>query len=249
LRNPPNNKNKWNDKFWHLEKSQTEFFYRNGKRIADKLILFEEIGSDIPKLLREHKINCNELPHENKTQSKTEPYYTYLDEETRKTIQIKYSDDFYNFSFDPNPITPKKEVPDTENETPVIEDEANDETREIRENHKDEEANDENHEDETPENHEDEEANDETRETRENHEDEEANDETRETSENHEDGEANEANEANDETRETCENHEDGKANEANETNDETRETRENHDAVEETQQDDHKKVPVTVWP
>lgn len=98
LKNPPK-KHKLHHDYWHLTRSQTELFYRNGKVIADKLIQFEEVNEEVPKLLQKYNVKCESLPHKNQTKEKSKSFELYLDEECMRTIEKMYRKDFENFNF------------------------------------------------------------------------------------------------------------------------------------------------------
>ena len=83
-------------------KSQYQFVVsNNGKLLIDKFYRFENYQEDFMSLLGRLGINASpdQLPHENKTQSKLDEYVQYYDQDMVDMVVKRYKEDFNLFGY------------------------------------------------------------------------------------------------------------------------------------------------------
>jgi len=94
----------WNDTFFARLPNQSFFLTDASGAIAvDRLVRFEELATDFPAACREIGLGDIELPHVNKTKSKTGriPYQDYYDDRSVDQVLKLYADDFRLLGYEP----------------------------------------------------------------------------------------------------------------------------------------------------
>ena len=92
----------WNDTFFARLPNQSFFLTDDLGAIAvDRLVRFEDLATDFPAACREIGLGEIQLPHVNKTKSKTDkkPYQEYYNEEAVERVMMLYADDFRLFGY------------------------------------------------------------------------------------------------------------------------------------------------------
>lgn len=95
----------WNDTFFARLPNQSYFLTdAKGEIAVGRLVRFEELSTDFPAACLEIGLGEIELPHVNKTKSKTEkkPYRDYYDDNSVKKVLSLYADDFRLLGYEPS---------------------------------------------------------------------------------------------------------------------------------------------------